>query len=90
MADGGGTTNQENHMMIVNQFPGTCRLCGCRVPARGGVVIETPDCFALLHLACEREGSAQVEQVFSVASDTHVRRNVNGRCEDAPCCGCCD
>jgi hypothetical protein len=41
-----------------------------------------------VHLACnEARGAAVVATTFS-SGDT-IYQNAAGRCEDAPCCGCC-
>lgn len=73
---------------MVNKFAGQCVHCLGRVPANGGSLFRVGRRWVVAHLACEkRQGPAVVVTRFS--SGEEVFRNVNGRCEDAPCCGCC-
>ena len=70
-----------------NRFPATCAVCGTRVAARAGTVQSIGGSWlATYHLACA-SGSPQVYEVRT--SGWTGTRNVRGRCEDAPCCGCC-
>lgn len=81
---------------MTNRYAGTCGACGTRVPARGGVVLETASRgqagngggrWEVRHLTCQDGTPRVVETVFS--SGRRVTRNAQGLCEDAPCCGCC-
>lgn len=88
-----------------NKYPADCAGCGCRVPANTGTLsrarsawnVHCPDCV-------DRCGDAPSERVadalawsagnavsYGIAFSTGSRfiRNRRGRCEDAPCCGCC-
>lgn len=79
------------------KYSGKCRNCG------GAIAIDDPikwsrltgaihaDCkeFAPVGLAC-RDPRMQGQVVVTTFADgTQVYRNRKGRCEDAPCCGCC-
>ena len=70
-----------------NRFAGTCAACGTRVAARAGTLQRVGPVWTVYHLAC-RDGAAQVYEVRTSSGWTGTR-NVRGRCEDAPCCGCC-
>ena len=72
----------------VNRYAGTCDTCGGPVQARAGYLHRTPaGRWMPRHLACEN-GTPRVT-TFRLGSGATVTQNVNGRCEDAPCCGCC-
>lgn len=73
--------------MAVNRYPGSCAYCDGYVPKRGGVLVGSRP-RKPAHLACAREEEAEVvTMVFSSGAVATVNRH--GRCEDAPCCGCC-
>ena len=73
----------------VNRRPGPCSACGGTVPENGGVMYPQGrgNAWKVYHLACDRDGSAQVD-VIGIGGKEYIR-NKNGRCIDAPCCGCC-
>lgn len=83
----------------VNRTSGPCRVCGLPVPRNGGVEWEAPPAterdmgepFDVLtaHLACRVSGRSEVVGVRDFAGKLVGIVNRNGRCEDAPCCGCC-
>ncbi len=74
----------------VNRYAGPCAVCGARVAAKAGWLTKRDGVFAPLHLACAK-GSAAVDTyiVGSAFAVDEYTRNARGRCEDAPCCGCC-
>lgn len=72
---------------MVNQYPATCAVCDCSVPANGGVLKHTKRGWQVRHIACESGKTSVIEVTMS--SGAKMRKNVNGRCIDAPCCGCC-
>lgn len=73
---------------MVNKFAGQCVYCLGPVPANGGRLEKIGRRFVVSHLACaERHGAAVVVTRFS--SGAEVWQNAQGRCPDAPCCGCC-
>jgi hypothetical protein len=41
------------------------------------------------HLACNDAKSPRVISIYSPVSGNSWTQNSRGRCEDAPCCGCC-
>lgn len=82
--------------MTTNRYPATCAVCGNTVPARGGTLsrggIPEPAVRAITgwrvtHLACATGTPAVV--AITLNSGVTLTRNARGRCEDAPCCGCC-
>lgn len=77
--------------MAVNRYAGPCNQCGNTVPAQGGTLVSVPGRRGRVpvHLACAEQGRPQVIQWESAQSGRRWTRNVNGTCEDAPCCGCC-
>lgn len=71
----------------VNRYAGACAVCGARVPAQGGLLTRSASgAYAPVHLACAG-GEVRVMEVR--IGDRTFTRNARGRCEDAPCCGCC-
>jgi hypothetical protein len=70
-----------------NRYAGTCAVCSTRVAARAGTLRRVGAAWTVAHLACA-SGSPQVYEVRTSSGWTGTR-NVRGRCEDAPCCGCC-
>lgn len=78
-----------------NKYAGTCSRCGTYVPSRGGQLnrvggrwaITCADCASEDPVAFSRGDATSYGVVFS--SGERYIRNRNGRCEDAPCCGCC-
>lgn len=73
--------------MAVNKYPAACATCGATVPANGGTLVKRGRAWVVHHLACAGGSPEVVEVRFS--SGTTLTRNRRGRCEDAPCCGCC-
>jgi len=73
-----------------NRYAGDCYFCGNRVAARAGNLIgKINGRWQVAHLACEQAGQAEVSEVYFPTTGNRVYRNRKGRCEDAPCCGCC-
>lgn len=73
---------------MVNKFAGKCQYCGGVVPAFGGVLSLENRKFKVAHLTCADSKEAGVD-TFVFSSGHVAYRNKKGRCEDAPCCGCC-
>ena len=75
--------------MMVNKYEGRCVVCGGRVPANGGILKRSRRTgrYYVKHLACNESGSSAVD-AFVIGGKEYTR-NKRGRCEDAPCCGCC-
>lgn len=72
--------------MSVNRYRARCSVCGALVPAKGGTLTKENGAWVVKHLACAK-GEPAVMTV--VIGDREYTRNARGRCEDAPCCGCC-
>ena len=69
---------------MVNKFPGQCEKCGTRVSKGDGTVRKVGRKFwAVAHNDCG------VAVAYFPQSGTTMTVNRGGRCEDAPCCGCC-
>ena len=75
---------------MTNKYAGNCVYCGARVPARGGNLFKKDGRWVVAHLACGDAESPQVIEYYSPSTGFRGTRNAKGRCEDAPCCGCCD
>jgi hypothetical protein len=74
--------------MKANRYPGTCSECFGPVAARAGVLgRKVGGRYTVRHLACADAGESAVS-VLETSSGTYIQ-NRRGRCEDAPCCGCC-
>lgn len=73
---------------MVNKYAGVCFYCSATVPANGGDCWRQGRRFVVAHLACKQAGGGRV--VYTrFSSGAEVYQNRAGRCEDAPCCGCC-
>ena len=71
-----------------NKYPGTCPVCDGRVAANAGYLLRNADgAWRPVHIACHDGG--KVVTYYSPVTGFSGTRNVRGRCEDAPCCGCC-
>ena len=79
----------------VNRDVRKCLFCRLPVPALGGVEFEmpaepgAPGETVCAHLVCRITGRPEVVAVRDFAGDVVGIVNRTGRCEDAPCCGCC-
>jgi hypothetical protein len=76
--------------MTKNKYPGKCQYCGHVVKRRAGLLLGRRGAWSVAHRACHEfieDDSGIVVTTFS--SGESVYRNKRGRCEDAPCCGCC-
>jgi len=71
-----------------NRYPGTCTVCSGSVARNAGTLLRIGSAWAVAHLACAESGQPQVYTVRTSSGWTGTR-NTRGRCEDAPCCGCC-
>jgi hypothetical protein len=75
-------------MTIKSRYPGKCRDCGTSFPA--GTEIEWHGRrrgSSCLDCAGSGKGGTRIN-TFRTSGGTFYR-NARGRCEDAPCCGCC-
>jgi len=71
---------------MLNKYSGACGACGSIVPAKGGRLEKVNGRWTVFHLACADDAPGVMEIRIGGQSFT---RNKRGRCEDAPCCGCC-
>lgn len=73
-----------------SKFAGTCAACRTRFPA--GTLIDYDRRGArgrkASHVDCDGEAGERPIMEITTASGTFYQR-AGGRCEDAPCCGCC-
>ena len=70
-----------------NRYAGRCVYCSGHVPAKGGSCFKQGRRYVVAHRACSSKKSPAV---ITFGGDTWSGSvNANGRCEDAPCCGCC-
>lgn len=77
----------------VNRYPGRCYYCDGPVKAGAGRLLNWQvrgrrrPLYAPAHLACFDKQAPSVTVVET--SGGTFTQNSRGRCEDAPCCGCC-
>jgi hypothetical protein len=76
--------------MPTNKFSGACDVCHSMVPANGGTLHRHGRRYSPRHIACS-PGSQGVTTIVLHGDRRPVQltQNRRGRCEDAPCCGCC-
>ena len=73
-------------MVITSKYKGTCKSCGGSI--RRGEKIDWSKGSGARHIDCA-EGSQGRSVEYRFSSGATMYQNSNGRCEDAPCCGCC-
>ncbi len=83
-----------NEMSRTNKYPAPCNICGGTVPVNGGNLKKNGRRWVVTHPACEQTGRPEVIAISFGAPPgtpgvTTYYQNSRGRCEDAPCCGCC-
>jgi hypothetical protein len=74
------------------KYPGKCTRSGARINPGDFIIYNTANKTAELEPDADRltfTTSARVSDVFNI-SGREFYRNKAGRCEDAPCCGCCN
>ena len=82
-------------MVITARFSSVCPDCGSRIAAgskvewRKGDKARHVNCSNTSTPALESRGSESGIVYTRFSSVAEVYRNRKGRCEDAPCCGCC-
>ena len=86
--------------MTSNRYAGACAVCGKAVGAGVGYLVRRGGAWAVLCAEHkDTEGFAtsggprgrrdRGSNYTRFSSGAEVYTNRNGRCEDAPCCGCC-
>jgi len=79
----------------VNRYDSSCVYCRGMVQAGEGDMWKWKGRFYVCHQACGEEAKARRKSGESKEVSTYIiggkeyTRNAKGRCEDAPCCGCC-
>lgn len=78
----------------VNKFATNCAGCKGPVAANAGKLFKARSgAWLVYHLPCKTDaGSPRSRRPAVTTSRTSggtFIQNANGRCEDAPCCGCC-
>ena len=73
------------------KFAGTCSRTGARINKGDEIIYDTYTRTAYITNEDDtpRIRSDYVSHVFNFGSGREYYRNKAGRCEDAPCCGCC-
>jgi len=81
---------------MTNRYEGKCHYCGEAVPAGEGSLWRWKGRWYVAHRECskarrraKRAGRSKSVYAYFPGSGETVFVNRNGRCEDAPCCGCC-
>jgi hypothetical protein len=69
---------------MINKYPGICSICGTRVRVGSGFARKKDGRWVVDHADC-----ANSPITIRFQSGETMTQNRNGRCEDAPCCGCC-
>jgi len=72
---------------MLNRYAGTCEHCNGPVAAKAGTLRRVGRGWQVAHLACADEDAPAVTVVQTSGGTFYQNRR--GRCEDAPCCGCC-
>jgi hypothetical protein len=67
------------------RFPGRCR--GCDAGIVPGDIIVHGGRGKTYHVDCN--GRTEITTIYFPSTGNTIYRNARGRCEDAPCCGCC-
>lgn len=74
------------------KYPGICSLSGARINPGDFILYNTNTKRAELEPDADRLSftttSPRVSDVYTIGG-REFYRNKAGRCEDAPCCGCC-
>jgi len=80
--------------VITLKFAGTCKECGTELPVGtkakwyGRGVVYGLDCHSK-PVGTPRRSRYKSNFYYSPSTGNEWYQNKNGRCEDAPCCGCC-
>jgi hypothetical protein len=72
---------------MVARFPGKCASHICSKPIEVGDVIVHIRKGTTYHVDCD--GAKRITRTYFPSTGNEYFQNANGRCEDAPCCGCC-
>ena len=67
------------------RYAGTCRRCRCSITPGDEILFLGKR--RTVHANCAETG--RVIECYSPVTGNSWTVNRNGRCEDAPCCGCC-
>jgi len=70
---------------MIARYPGRCARTG-RAIKPGDVITFTP---ARKPVLVQQQRVSDTIVFFGDSGAREFYRNRNGRCEDAPCCGCC-
>ena len=78
-----------------NRYPGKCLHCNETVRAREGECQKIDGKWRVWHHDCEAWAREDDAERHALAAGHYGHRGTpghffGGRCEDAPCCGCCD
>jgi hypothetical protein len=71
-----------------NQYAGECTGCGVQVPAGRGILTGRRRAWQVWCAGCAEEAVPAGAEEGSGSGGGRAEQR--GRCEDAPCCGCCD
>jgi hypothetical protein len=78
--------------MATNKYAADCTVCGATVPANGGALRRRGRAWLVTHTVCADDSATGISGAVTVTrfnSGGSNWQNSRGRCEDAPCCGCC-
>jgi len=71
-----------------NKYTANCVMCYQSAPAGTGTLKKRHGRWAVVCGECIPTGDS-TSYVVQFSSGESYTRNRRGRCEDAPCCGCC-
>jgi hypothetical protein len=76
---------------MIARFPGRCAVSGAPIRPGDTITFDKRRKTVLVASAAPREpvGVSDTVTFYGSAGARTYYRNRNGRCEDAPCCGCC-
>lgn len=79
-------------MPFAARYPGQCARTGTPISVGDPIVSVGRNRYAHASdtLSTPREDDRYISHIWRLSSGKELYRNKAGRCEDAPCCGCCN
>jgi len=68
-----------------NKYKGDCETCGEIVNPGSGLLSKRGARWIVRHVSCDKPRI----HIIEFSSGAVEYQNANGKCIDAPCCGCC-
>ena len=86
--EGQSATRPPASRVMKARYAGACAVTGARINVGDTICYSSATKKAVL-VSSVAETGAYISDVIRTSGGT-FHRNKRGRCEDAPCCGCCD